>query len=611
MFLPGMKEMNGKTSAAGHGEAIDSPNRLTRLIDYWIDGVIVDETTTSLMDNEFKAALSRAFNGMSPIEISLAYLDWLSHLAISPGKQLQLAQDLVLKLTKLGVYNIGALFRQNLGGPASKLERRVSGENWQRWPFNVLAQAHQTAKDWWEEAGSDVAGVSDSHQELVNFITGQVLDLLSPANYPLTNPDVIKTTLEQKGVNLARGLKFFVQDTARKVTNSPPSRPPGFQVGKDVGITPGKVVYRNELMELIQYSPATEKVGAEPVLFCPAWIMKYYILDLSPKNSMVKYLVEQGKTVFMISWKNPGEKDRDVGFEDYLEKGLHAAVDAVEAIVPRRKIHATGYCIGGTLLLVAAAQMARDGDDRLQSVSLFAAQGDFSEAGELLRFISPSQLEFVDKYMWKKGLLTSESMGGTFGSLRASDLVYGSAVDRYLLGNSLPPSDLMAWNADGTRMPYRMHTDYLHKLFLHNELAQNEFVVGDRPVALQDISVPMFVLGTETDHVAPWKSVYKLHRLTQDELTFLLTSGGHNAGVISGAVHPYRRYRMHTRHPGDKYIDPDTWMATVPVSSNSWWPAWSAWLDERMSTSVKPPRMGAPTRGCKPIEDAPGKYVFG
>jgi len=325
----------------------------------------------------------------------------------------------------------------------------------------------------------------------------------------------------------------------------------------------------------------------------------------------VKYLVEQGKTVFMISWKNPVSKDRDVGFEDYLEKGLFAAMDSVEKIVPKRKINAVGYCIGGTLLLVGAATMARDGDDRLNTVSLFAAQGDFSEAGEMLRFISASQLEFVDKYMWKKGLLSSDNMGGTFGALRASDLIYGSAVDRYLMGNELVPSELMAWNADGTRMPYRMHTDYLHKLFLHNELAQNEFVVGDRPVALQDISVPMFVLGTETDHVAPWKSVFKLHRLTQDELTFLLTSGGHNAGVISGAVHPYRRYRMHTRYPGDKFIDPDTWMETVEVSPNSWWPAWSAWLDDRMSRTVKPPRMGAPAKGCKPIEDAPGKYVFG
>jgi polyhydroxyalkanoate synthase len=600
------------SNTSGDGRKADEPRQmLTRFIDEWSEGVFADEATTSLMDNEFKAALSKVFKGMSPIEISLAYLDWLNHLAISPGKQLQLVQSLVLKAMKLGYYGVAALFRPAAEGPASQLERRVSSENWQRWPFNVMAQAHQTTKDWWDEAGTGVAGVSESHQELVKFITSQVLDLLSPANFPLTNPDIIKATRDEKGVNLARGLKHFVQDAARKFTHSSPPRPSEFQVGRDVGITPGKVIFRNELMELIQYSPVTEKVGAEPVLFCPAWIMKFYILDLAPKNSMVKYLVEQGKTVFMISWKNPDAKDRDVGFEDYLYKGLFAAVEAIGKIVPKRKIHAVGYCIGGTLLLVGAATMARDDDDRLQTVSLFAAQGDFSEAGEMLRFISDSQLEFVDKYMWKKGFLSSENMGGTFGSLRVSDLVYGSAVDRYLLGKDSTPSELMAWNSDGTRMPYRMHTDYLHKLFLRNELAQNQFVVGDRPIALQDIRVPMFALGTETDHVAPWKSVYKLHRLTQDELTFALTSGGHNAGVISGASHPFRRYRIHTRYPGDKYVDPDTWLETVEVNSDSWWPAWNDWLNQRMSGSAKPPRMGASRKGLKPLEDAPGKYVFG
>ena len=592
-------------------ESNQSMDQVNNLIDQWSQELFADDAATSLLDNEFRSAVSRAFKGMSPIEISLAYLDWLNHLAISPGKQIRLAQSLLLKVVKLGFFNLGAMFKKPPQGPASSLERRVSGDAWQRWPFNVLAQAHQCSKDWWDEAATDVAGVSDSHRELVRFITGQVLDVVSPANYPLTNPEVIKATVDQKGRNLGRGIKHFVQDTARRVTNSPVPRPKEFQVGKDVAATPGKVVYRNELMELIQYAPVTEKVGAEPVLLCPAWIMKYYILDLSPKNSLVKYLVEQGKTVFIISWKNPVSSDRETGFEDYLEKGMIAAVDAIGKIVPRRKVNAVGYCIGGTLLLVGAAMMARDGDDRLNSVSLFAAQGDFSEAGEVLRFISPSQLEFVDKYMWKKGLLKSENMGGTFGSLRASDLIYGTAVDRYLMGNELKPNDLMAWNADGTRMPYRMHTDYLHKLFLNNELAQNKFVVGEKPVSLLDIRAPIFALGTETDHIAPWKSVYKLHGLTQAELTFLLTSGGHNAGVISGAVHPYRRYRVHTRQAGDRYMDPDTWFQNMDVNSNSWWPAWSEWLDEHMSSTAKPPRMGATAKGLKPLEEAPGKYVFG
>lgn len=584
---------------------------LNSFIEDWNAQAARDDDLASRLDHEFKAALSKFFNGMSPIEISLAYLDWLSHLAISPGKQLQLVRSLALKLLRLGFYNAAVLLRQSVDGPASRLERRVSSENWQRWPFNAMAQTHQSARDWWDEAIRDTPGVSNGHQELVRFMTHQVMDLMSPANFLLTNPDVHRATIDQKGRNLAKGLKHFAEDTANKLLKRPLPRSERFQVGKDVGITPGKVVFRNELMELIQYSPVTEKTGAEPVLFCPAWIMKFYILDLSPKNSMVRYLVEQGKTVFMISWKNPTVADRDIGFEDYVTKGLFAAVDAVEKIVPGRGINAVGYCIGGTLLMVGAAAMARDGDGRLQSVSLFAAQGDFSEAGEVLRFISESQLEFVDKFMWKKGFLSSENMSGTFGALRASDMIWGSAVDRYLFGKETEFNDLMAWNADGTRMPYRMHTEYLHKLFLHNELARNRFFVGDSPVSLLDIRVPIFALGTETDHVAPWPSVYKIHELTRTEVTFLLTSGGHNAGVISGAIHPYRRYRIHTHFPDDRYIDPDTWFETVPVNQNSWWPAWNDWLDQQMSGTVKPPRMGAPRKGCKPIEDAPGKYVFG
>jgi polyhydroxyalkanoate synthase len=602
--------MNERTSSQGDGSSGKSGTLLGIIIDRFGQNALIDEASTDRMDNEFKAVVSKAFNGMSPIEIGLAYLDWLNHLAISPGKQLQLAQSFTRKAFQLGSYGVGTLLKQSIDGPASQLERRVSSENWQHWPFNLMAQVHQTSKDWWHEATSGVAGVSNGHLELVKFVTDQVLDLMSPANYLLTNPDVHKETIDQKGLNLVKGAKHFVQDVARKITRQPPPQSDQFRVGKNLGITPGKVVFRNELMELIQYSPSTEKVGADPVLLCPAWIMKYYILDLSPKNSLVKYLVEQGKTVFMISWKNPGVKDRDIGFEDYLTKGLFAAVDAIGQVVPKRKVNAVGYCIGGTLLLVGAAAMARDGDHRMKSISLFAAQGDFSEAGDVLRFISDSQLEFVDKFMWKRGLLGSENMGGTFGALRASDLIYGTAVDRYLMGNDQTSNDLMAWNADGTRMPYRMHTDYLHKLFLHNELARNKFVVGDKPISLLDIRVPMFVLGTETDHVAPWKSVYKLQSLTHTDLTFLLTSGGHNAGVICGPVHPRRCYRTHTHHPADRYIDPDTWMETVEVTEGSWWPAWSDWLDQQMSGKINPPSMGAPRKGLKPIEDAPGKYVF-
>jgi len=572
---------------------------------------VFDENQISTMDREFRTVVAQLSSGMSPLEMSLATLDWISHLAISPGKRLHLVQSFFSKLGQLGVYSIESLFSASAEGPASGIERRMSGESWQKWPFKVFAQAHQTSKDWLREATIGVEGVRGEHEIMVHAAADQVLDMLSPANSPLTNPDVLKTTVKEKGMNFARGLRFFVEDQIRDAANNGVAENDVFEVGKNLAITPGKVVFQNSLIEVIQYKPATEKVGAEPVLISPAWIMKYYILDLSPHNSLVKYLVEQGKTVFIISWKNPEHEDKNVSFEDYVELGLMEAVDVVSAICPKRKIHAVGYCIGGTLLSIAAAAMAREDDDRLQSVSLFAAQTDFSEGGEITRFISPSQLSFLEKLMWKRGYLGSENMGGAFSALRSSDLIYAGLVDRYFLGKQASLNDLMSWNADGTRMPYLMHTEYLEQLYLHNLLAQNKFKIKGRHISLSDIQAPMFILGTETDHVAPWQSVYKIHHLTNGELTFALTSGGHNAGVVSGPEHPRRRYRMHTRLQGDKYMDPDTWMEDMEVNAGSWWPAWNEWLNQRTSAQIKPPTMGASRKGYKPLRDAPGEYVYG
>jgi polyhydroxyalkanoate synthase len=572
---------------------------------------IFDESQTSQMDREFRTILAQVSNGMSPVEMGLATLDWLSHLAISPGRRLQLAQSFMSKLGQLGIYSVESLFRESAQGPATAIERRMSGEAWQKWPFKVFAQTHQTSKDWWKEATIGIEGVRSENEILVHAVADQILDMLSPANSPLTNPEVLQATRKEKGLNLARGLRSFVEDQVRKVAANGVAENDAYKVGENLATTPGKVVYQNSLMELIQYQPVTEQVGAEPVLICPAWIMKYYILDLSPHNSLVKYLTGQGKTVFIISWKNPEKEDKHVSFEDYVKLGVMDAVDAVSAICPRQKIHGVGYCIGGTLLSIAAAGMARDDDNRLQSISLFAAQTDFSEAGEITRFISPSQLSFLEKLMWKRGYLGSEKMGGAFSALRSSDLVYAGIVDRYFLGNKAPLNDLMSWNADGTRMPYQMHTEYLEQLYLHNQLAQNKFKLGERTIAISDIRVPLFVLGTETDHVAPWQSVFKIHQLTSSDLTFALTSGGHNAGVISGPEHPRRRYRMHTRQAGDRYTDPDTWMENMEVLPGSWWPAWDKWLDGHMSKQVAPPAMGAAKKGYKVLGDAPGKYVYG
>jgi polyhydroxyalkanoate synthase len=452
--------------------------------------------------------------------------------------------------------------------------------------------------------------VSEYHTQLLEFSVRMLADSASPSNALLSNPELLGQTREEQGQNLARGFQNVIEDLGRTLKGNAPAGTDEFEVGRNVAVTPGKVVLRNELIELIQYSPSTPTVHAEPVLIVPAWIMKYYILDLSPRNSMVKYLVDQGHTVFMMSWKNPDESDRDLGMDDYVNKGFRAALDAVSAIVPQRKVHAVGYCIGGTLLAIGAAALGREKDARLASVTMFAAQTDFSEPGELAFFINPSQLAMLEATMHKSGVLESRQMGGAFAMLRARDLLWQPIVNQYLKGQRDRMIDLMAWNADGTRMPWRMHSEYLYRLYLDNELATNRFPIGDTLARLSDISVPMFVVGTEADHVAPWKSVYKVDNLVRsDDLTFLLTAGGHNAGIVAGPVHPKRHYRMRTRRLADPHLAPEEWMDAAPRFDGSWWPAWQQWLAAHSGARVKPPATGAARKGYAAIDEAPGQFV--
>jgi polyhydroxyalkanoate synthase len=296
--------------------------------------------------------------------------------------------------------------------------------------------------------------------------------------------------------------------------------------------------------------------------------------------------------------------------DDYLKKGFVSALDTVCAIVPKRKVHAVGYCIGGTLLAIGAAALARDKDERLASITMFAAQTDFSEPGELAFFVNPSQLAMLEATMHKKGVLESKQMGGAFAMLRARDLLWQPIVNQYLKGQRARMIDLMAWNADGTRMPWRMHSEYLYRLYLDNELATNRFPVDGKLIRLSDIGVPMFVVGTEADHVAPWKSVYKVDNLVRsDDLTFLLTAGGHNAGIVAGPVHPKRHYRMRTRRLADPHLAPEDWLEAASKFDGSWWPAWQQWLATHSSGKVKPPAIGAPGKGYPAVDEAPGQYV--
>jgi polyhydroxyalkanoate synthase len=441
---------------------------------------------------------------------------------------------------------------------------------------------------------------------MVTFQTRQFVDMFSPSNIPWLNPEVIAATLASGGTNFLKGAANLRAD-ANVVLTGHHDGPDAFVVGRDLAATPGKVVFHNQLIELIQYAPTTPSVGREPVLIVPAWIMKYYILDLSPHNSLIRYLVEQGHTVFCISWRNPDASFRELSFDDYRSRGVMAALDAVTDICHGAKVHATGYCLGGTLLAIAAAAMARDGDQRLASVTMFCAQTDFTEAGELQLFVTEDQLAFLEDVMREQGYLDSRQMAGSFQMLRSNDLFWSRLIKSYCLGEQEHPNDLMAWNADGTRLPARMHSEYLRRLFLNNELAEGRFPVDGRPIAVSDIRVPMFVVGTETDHIAPWHSVFKINLLAEADLTFVLTSGGHNAGVVSEPGVQHRHYRIRDRGPAGLYLGPDDWLAQAEMRDGSWWPAWVAWIDAQSSGRVEPPAMGSESYPA--IEDAPGQYV--
>jgi polyhydroxyalkanoate synthase len=457
-----------------------------------------------------------------------------------------------------------------------------------------------------------VPGLAPENERKLDFVSRNALEVLSPAHYLATNPELLDSTRAEAGENLVRGFGHWLEDMQRTLGGKPPSGTEKFIVGRDIAVTPGKVVLRNDLIELIQYSPATKGVFAEPILIIPAWIMKYYVLDLSASNSLVKYLVSRGHTVFMVSWKNPTARDRELGMDDYLRLGIRTAVDAVSRIVPDQTIHSVGYCIGGTLLSIAAAIFAAEGDQRLASMTLLAAQQDFSEPGELSVLISPRQLDMLEAVMSRAGVLKSEQMGAAFSLLRSRDLLWTPAVNTYLRGKRESLNDLMAWNADGTRMPCRMHSEYLRQLYLNNALARGEFMSEGRRVDLAAIRLPTFVVGTETDHVAPWQSVYKARGLTRSaDYTFLLTSGGHNAGIISGPVHPRRRHRVRTWLNASETLLPEEWFETTQPRSGSWWPTWQQWLAQHSTQSlVAPPPMGSAAAGYPPLADAPGDYVL-
>ena len=552
------------------------------------------------LDGAFHAALAPLSGGLSPISLLLAWADWSLHLMTQPAQSARLA----LQAPRLLVE-----------APAPGAEDlRFSHPGWAQWPFAPLVQAYLGAEAWWRDATA-LRGMTAHHQELARVFARQWLDTLSPANFALTNPEVLQRTAERFGGNFADGAAIAL-DQWRLRQGLPPLQPSEhpYQPGVDLAVTPGKVVHRNALVELIQYEARTPRVHAEPVFIVPSWIMKYYVLDLSPHNSMVRWLVSQGHTVFIVSWRNPDEGDALLDMDDYLQLGVFDPLSAIARLLPGAAVHACGYCLGGTLLSIAAAALARP--QRVQraellaplaSVSLLAAETDFSEPGEMGVLIDESQVAMLEDQMAERGFLSGRQMAGSFQFLHSRELVWSALTRERLLGERLRPNDLMAWNADVTRMPAAMHSEYLRRCYLRNELAEGLYPVEGEPVSLADIRQPVFAVGTEKDHVSPWRSVYKLHRLTHTELCFVLTNGGHNAGIVSEPGHPRRHYAMHTTRPGDPVRDADAWQARAARHEGSWWLAWHAWLLRHGSgRRVAARHIDSAAALC----DAPGRYVL-
>jgi polyhydroxyalkanoate synthase len=451
-----------------------------------------------------------------------------------------------------------------------------------------------------------VENMDDATARKVDFYTRQFVDALSPSNFVATNPEVLTATLESGGQNLLRGLQNLLVDLGRgngrlSITMTDMK---AFRLGENIATTPGKIVYQNELMQLIQYWPSTQEVRRRPLLIVPPWINKFYVLDLQPKNSFIKWAVDQGHTVFVISWVNPDEKLAEKSFENYMLEGPLAALDAIESATAERSVNTIGYCLGGTLLAATAAYSAAKSDDRIASATYFVTLVDFTDVGEMAVFIDEGQLASLERRMRERGYLEAQDMATAFNMLRANDLIWSFAVNNYLLGREQMPFDLLFWNSDSTRMPAAMHSFYLRKMYQQNLLAKPGGIsLAGTPIDLSTIRTPTFILSTREDHIAPWKSTYAATRLYSGPVKFVLSASGHMAGVISAPGSKYGHWTNDNLPPG-----PDEWFAGATPHQRSWWPVWDEWVTQLDSGRVPAREPGGGKLTI--IEDAPGSYVW-
>lgn len=488
--------------------------------------------------------------------------------------------------------------------PIDPRDKRFKNEIWHDNPaFFFMQQLYLLNSKLLKNIFENAQGLDAQTTHKLKFYTQQLIDALSPTNFPLTNPDVLEETYNTRGENLRQGFQNFLRDSTHGTFQVKMMDLDAFKLGKDIATSKGKVVFRNELLELIQYSPTTKEVYSKPILIIPPWINKFYIFDLKPENSFIKWAVDQGFTLYMISWVNPDKRHAEKSLSDYALEGVKAALDFVRKDTKQSSINAIGYCTGGVLLNSLLSYLKAKGDNAIDSATLIASPLDFKEAGDLLVFVCEQQLENLEKHVKKKGYLEGNAMVQSFNLLRANDLIWSFYVNNYLMGKDAVPFDMLYWNGDAVRMPAKMHTDFLRNMYLENKLMKPGGIsIGDVPVDLSTIDIPMFVMAAMEDHIAPWRAVYPLAKTTKGKNKFVLSGSGHVAGVFN---HPDKHKYFFME--ADKLAEnADKWLETAQKTPGSWWPTWEKWIEQFSNGKIKA-RNPHPK---KDLGDAPGSYVL-
>jgi poly[(R)-3-hydroxyalkanoate] polymerase subunit PhaC len=544
----------------------------------------------------------------NPMAIGAAFLEMTARMMSDPARLVEAQASLWNDYMRLWQRTA----ERFLGGGAEPVvetppeDRRFRDPAWSdNTLFDFIKQSYLMTSRWLQSAVKNVEGLDEHTARKVDFFTRQFVDAMAPSNFAMTNPEVLRATIESRGENLVNGLKNLLDDLERGKGRLQISMtdPTAFKIGENVAASPGKVVYQNDLMQLIQYAPTTETAKRRPLLIIPPWINKFYILDLRPGNSFIRWAVAQGHTVFVISWVNPDARLAAKTFEDYMQEGPLAALAAMEAATGERTANVIGYCLGGTLLAATLAYMAAKRDARVKSATYFVTMVDFAEAGELSVFIDEEQIHALEQRMNKKGYLEARDMHQTFNMLRANDLIWSFVVNNYLLGKSPFPFDLLYWNADSTRMPAAMHSFYLRRMYQQNLLAKpGGITLAGVPIDLRKVKTPAFLLSTREDHIAPWRSTYAATQIYGGPIKFMLSASGHIAGVVNPPGSKYGHFENDENPP-----TPEEWLAGATQHPDSWWPVWEHWIAQYAGGEV-PARQPGDGK-LPPIEDAPGSYV--